>query len=116
MNMLSDIQIGLAVKSARLAADLSAKQLAEQSGLTSSALSKIETGKQALGFAEAAEICSALGVRVDHLLALAREVEPIATETASLRDQLRHDLRELEQQTIKAAVALGAAKRAEVLA
>ena len=109
--MFSDIQIGLAVKSARLASGLSAKQLAEQSGLTPSALSKIEAGKQTMGLGQAAAVAATLGVRVDHLLALAKEVEPLAAEHESLREQLRNDLRRLEQQTIKTAIAVGAANR-----
>jgi len=116
MNTLSDIQIGLAVKSARLASGWSAKQLAECGGMSATALSKIESGRQTLSLAQADAVCSALGIRVGHLVALARDVEPIAGETATLRDRLRHELHMLERQTIKAAVAVAAARESKVLA
>lgn len=109
--MFSSVQIGLAVKSARIAAGISAKQLAERCRLTASALSKIESGRQALGFAEAAEVCSVLGIRIDHLAALSREVAPFAAETANVREQLRAELQELQKKTIRAAIAVQAAKR-----
>ena len=111
MKTLSDTQIGLAVKSARRASGLSAKQLAERSDLSATALSKIESGKQSINFAQAFSVCFVLGIRVDHLAALAHEIEPIAAETASIRDRLKHDLHELEQQTIRTAIAVRAAQR-----
>lgn len=114
--ILSDIQIGLAVKSARLASGWSAKQLAERSGLSATALSKIESGRQTLTLVQADACCSTLGIRIDHLVALAREVAPIASESATLRDRLRHDLRVLEQQTIKTAVAVAASRERKALA
>lgn len=111
--MMTSLQIGLAVKSARIASKMSAKQLAERIGLTASALSKIESGKQSLGFAEGEEICSALGIRTDHLAALAREVERVAAETASVREKLRADLEELHKMTIRAAIAAKSAQHKE---
>jgi len=78
-------------------------------------LSKIESGKQSLSLAEAAQLCSTLGIKTDHLLALAREVEPLAAETATLRAQLRNEIQELQKKTIKAAIAVKASEHATEL-
>jgi transcriptional regulator with XRE-family HTH domain len=110
MSLFTDTQIGLALKAARVAAGWSAKQLAEHCGVLPTALSKIESGKQSLGFAEAIAMCGELGIRVDHLAALARDVEPLASEAASIRDRLKADLRILEQRTIKRAIAAKASE------
>lgn len=110
MKSLSETQIGFAVKSARRASCLSAKVFAERSGLSATALSKIESGKQSISFAQAFSICAVLGIRVDHLAALAQEIEPIAEESASIRDRFKNDLQNLERQTIRAAIAAGVAQ------
>ncbi len=106
MKNLSDIQIGLAVRTARLASGWSAKQLAEASGISSTALSKIESGKQTLSFAHAYAICLALGIRVDHLVSLMNELPKQAIETVSLKEKFRADLKRLEQLTIRTAISL----------
>lgn len=108
MKNFSDTQIGLAVKTARLASGWSAKQLAELCELSPTALSKIESGKQTLSFAHANAICSALKIRLDHLSALAGEVPSLAIETASLKEKFKADLKNLQQMSIKAAINLQA--------
>jgi len=117
MTNLSDIQIGLAVKAARHASGWSAKQLAEYCGIAPTALSKIESGKQTLSFANAHAICSTLKIRVDHLVVLATNIPSVAIEAASrkeqLREQLKADLRRLEQLTIKTAISLNAKQDVE---
>lgn len=118
MTNFSDIQIGLAVKMARHASGWSAKQLAERCGVAPTALSKIESGKQTLSFAHAYAICSALEIRVDHLVALATEVPSVAIETVSrkeqLREQLKADLKKLEQLTITTAISLQANHHSQI--
>lgn len=76
-------------------------------------LSKIESGRRSLGFSEAVTVCEELGIRVDHLVVLARDVESVASEADTMREQFRRDLRALEQRTIKRAVAVHAAKAME---
>ncbi len=110
---LTDTQIGLGLKSARMASGWSAKQLAERCGLLPTMLSKIESGKRSLSFTEAISICGELGIRVDHLVDLARDLETVANETQVIREQLRRDLRALEQRTIKHAIAVHTAKAIE---
>lgn len=104
MKSFTDTQIGLAVKTARLAAGWPAKQLAECSGLLPTALSKIESGKQTLGFAQAHSICSALGIRLDHLSALVDELPDQAMEAAVLREKFKSELKRLEKMAIHTAI------------
>jgi len=112
MIAFTDVQIGFAIKSARMAAECSAKTLAERCGFSPATLSKIESGKRSLSFSEAVSICGELGIRVDHLVALAHDVETIAIEAGNIREQLKKDLRILEQRTIKHAIAANAAGKA----
>lgn len=114
MFKLTDVQIGLALRTARLAAGWSAKELAERCGLLATMVSKIESGKRSLTFAEAATICEVLGVRVDHFLSLAREVEPIALEVSTIRERLRHDLKMLENRTIRRAISANSTNFSEL--
>jgi len=104
MKFLSDAQIGLAVKAARQAAGWSGKVLAESSGVSATALSKIEGGKQSLSFAEASAIAHSLGIRTDHLERLAFDAEGFAEAAVSAKDRLKRDLQLLEQRFILRAV------------
>lgn len=108
MQSLSDVHLGVAVKSARQAADWSAKDLAEKCAISAAKLSKIENGKQTLSFAKAIDICSALGIDVRHLAALAEEVASVADESASIRERLKANRKRLEEISVQKAIAIEA--------
>lgn len=104
--MFTKIEVGFAVRSARVSAQRSAADLAKKCGMLPTTLSKVESGKRSLTFGEAAQICDALGIGVDDLARLAEVVRPKASKAASLREQLKQDLRALERNAIKQAIAI----------
>lgn len=106
VEILSNAQIGYSVRSARRAAGLSSKQLAEKCGLSATALSKIEGGKQSITLAEATALCAVLGIRIDDLASLARKLRPIAHRAVTIKFRLARALELLEQRTIKRAAAV----------
>lgn len=115
MLLFSDAQIGLGIKAARRKAGLTAKSLAEQSGLSASAISRIESGKQTLSFAESLVVCKVLGMQVNNLASLARGALPLARETADAKLRLLHDLQQLERQCVLGAVESTACERSRGL-
>ncbi len=100
------IHIGLAVRTARKAAHMSAKELAEEIMITATTLSKIETGKQTLDFKTAIAIAKALNISVAHLAALAEEVSCDGADSDRVRNELRGKIKELEKMAIKKALFL----------
>lgn len=97
-------QIGLAVRSARTAARMSAKELASAAALTTTALSKIETGNQKLDFKTAVNITNALHISLDDLATLAEKVSDVGTETNNVRNELASRLKSLEKSAIETAL------------
>lgn len=100
-------QIGFAVRTARQAARMSAKELASAIALTPAALSKIENGNQNLDFKTAIGIAHALKIDIGHLATLAEKVEDVGTETTDVRRRLAARLKNLEKKAIQTAIALG---------
>lgn len=99
-------QIGFAVRTARQAAQMSAKELASTVALTPAALSKIETGQQNLDFKTAISIAKALRISLDHLATLAEEVAPASIESGNVRRELASRLKLLEKNAIETALSL----------
>lgn len=97
-------QIGFAVRAARQAARMTARELASAAALTPTALSKIETGQQNLDFKTAIKIAKALGISLDHLAALAEKVSNISGESASAKNQFISKLKFLEKSAIETAL------------
>jgi transcriptional regulator with XRE-family HTH domain len=56
------------LKSARLRADLSQKQLADKLGVTQSYISKVEQGQTRLDIVQLKQIAKAIGVKTEDLL------------------------------------------------
>lgn len=81
-------QIGLAIKIARVSRRMSARQLAAQIGFTSPILSHIESGKRSVSLAEAYQICSALSMRLDDLVTIAKEVDSKDIVVDSKKDKV----------------------------
>lgn len=98
-------QIGFAVRTARQAARMSAKELASAVTLTPAALSKIENGHQSLDFKTAIGIATVLKISLDQLAALADQVPDMSLETDTRR-QLASRLKQLEQSAIETALAV----------
>jgi transcriptional regulator with XRE-family HTH domain len=99
-------QIGFAVRTARQAARMSAKELASIVTLTPAALSKIENGTQNLDFKTAINIARALKTEIGHLASLAESVEDVGIEATDIKRQLALRLKCLEKKAIKTAIAL----------
>lgn len=112
MKVLTDAQIGLAVKAARQAANWTGKDLAEKANLSPSAISKIESGKQSLAFADAVQIASTLGIQVGHLARLAMDAGSLADESLQARDRLKRELQMLEQRAILGAISVSTSESA----
>ena len=108
MEILTNAQIGYAVRLVRRAAGWSSKRLAEKCGISTTALSKIENGKQSISLADAIALCTALRIGTDHLVALARKIKPIANRAVSIKFRLTRELSLLERQTIKRALTVKA--------
>lgn len=99
-------QIGFAVRTARQAARMSAKELASATTLTPAALSKIENGHQNLDFITAIKISNALKIDVGHLAALAEKVEKVSNESTDIRQEFALRLKALERKAVTTALAL----------
>lgn len=99
-------QIGFAVRTARRAARISAKELASAVSLTPAALSKIENGNQNLDFKTAITIAGFLKISLDHLATLATSVSDAIIETDSTRREFAKRYKQLEQKGIETALAL----------
>ena len=113
MSFLSNEQIGFALRAARRKAGMTGKGLAEACGLSPSAISRIESGKQALGFGEAVAVCDVLGLRLEHLVSLSRGALSLAREAADVKLRLLYDLQRLEKQCILGAVEASQRQRAK---
>ncbi|MFG5409865.1 helix-turn-helix transcriptional regulator [Piscinibacter sakaiensis] len=107
MKVLTDAQIGLAIKAARQAAHMTAKDFAEKTDLSPTALSKIEAGRQCLSLAEAVRVAHELGIRVDHLVRLADDLGVHAEASSNAREKLKRDLKLAHDQAVLAAISMG---------
>lgn len=104
---LSRTSVGLAVRAARKAANITADSLSELSGIDRSSLSRTENGKRALEFDEAVTIASLLHIDVEALRTLAEtfEREGAADKRKSLRE-IENDLNRLQRAAIETAIEL----------
>jgi transcriptional regulator with XRE-family HTH domain len=99
--------MGLAVRAAREAAKLTLSDLATQTGVSLSSLSRTENGLRALEFTEALAIAAACQVDIEGLRTLGETFERQgATQKQSAKQALVDDLNELQQLAIKTAIAL----------
>jgi transcriptional regulator with XRE-family HTH domain len=99
-------QIGYAVRTARQAARMSAKELASAVALTPAALSKIETGHQNLDFKTAISIVKVLKISLDTLASLAEKVSDVSNESNAARHEFALRLKSLERSAIETALAV----------
>lgn len=94
-HMLTNQQIGAALRSTRLALKVKAKDLAALVGISPTVLSKIENGTQQLSFALAIKICDSLGTDLSELAKRAgstsanTELASVLAEKALLQEQLK---------------------------
>ena len=104
---LSRTAIGMAVRAARDQARLTSADLAEQTGIDKSALSRTENGIRALEFGEALAIAKALKVDVEVLRTFAETFEREgAHEKKQGIKQFEKDLNLLQREAIAAAIEL----------
>jgi len=104
---LNRTSIGLAVRSARVAAAMTATDLSALTGISSSSISRTESGLRELEFSEALLISRALGISVSVLQDLAETFEREgAAKTADRIGELRHDLALLQREAIATAISL----------
>ncbi len=102
---LTRVSLGMAVRTAREAAKLTLNDLAIATGLTQSSLSRSEIGQRDLAFTEVLAIAEVLKIEVSQLRDLAETFERDGvSEKAEKRDQLAHDLNELQRTAIEAAI------------
>lgn len=102
---ISRIALGMAVRAVRDAAKLTLNDLAVATGMTSSSLSRSETGLRDLTFAEVLAIATAVKIDVDTLRSMAETFERAGAEKTRLqRDAFARDLNELQRLAIEAAI------------
>lgn len=104
---LSRTSLGLAVRAARKAANMTAESLSEASGIDRSALSRTENGLRSLEFSEAVTIAAILNIDVESLRTLAetfeREGAPAKREN---QREIEVDLNRLQRAVVQAAIEL----------
>lgn len=102
---LSRASVGLAVRAARDAAQLTLNDLANMTGITLASLSRSENGLRDIEFAEAVAIANAAKIDVETLRTLAETFERAgAAKTAKKRSALEEDLNELQRLAVEAAI------------
>lgn len=102
---LSRVAVGLAVRAARDAAQLTLNDLASMAKMTVASLSRSENGLRDLEFAEAAAIAEACKIDIETLRSLAETFERAgAAKTAQKKSDLQSDLNELQRLAIEAAI------------
>ena len=102
---LTRTSLGLAVRAARGAAQLTLSDLAAATELTVSSLSRTEHGERDLGFGEASLIAEALKIDVETLRSLAETFERAgAADKKSASADLARDLNELQRVAIEAVI------------
>lgn len=98
--------IGFAVRTARQAANMSAKELASAVDITPTTLSKIETGRQNLDFKMAMDIAKALNIDLTSLAILAEKVAASGIESNNVRAALASRLKQLEKEAVETALSI----------
>lgn len=102
---LTRVSLGMAVRTAREAAKLTLNDLAVATGLTQSSLSRSEIGQRDLAFTEVLAIAEVLNIGVSELRDLAETFERSGvSEKTDKRDQLAHDLNELQRAALEAVI------------
>lgn len=102
---LSRASVGLAVRAAREAAQLTLNDLAPLAGMTTTSLSRSENGLRDIEFAEAVAIANAVKIEVETLRTLAETFERAgAAKKAQKKSDLKDDLNELQRLAIEAAI------------
>ena len=102
---VSRISVGMAVRAARQAARLSLGEISEKTGISVSALSRIENGLPSLDFVEAAYLAEALNVDLEHFRALASTFEEEGlSDQAFQKKEALSALRSIQRLAILAAV------------
>jgi transcriptional regulator with XRE-family HTH domain len=102
---LSRISVGLAVRSAREAAELTLNDLAKLTGMTVPSLSRSENGLRDLEFAEVVAIANAVKLNLETVRSLAETFEYAGSaETARKKSELERDLVVLQRSAIEAAI------------
>jgi len=102
---ISRTSVGLAVRAARQAARLSLLDISKKTGISISALSRIETGLRSLDFIEASMLAHELNVDLEHFkdLAVTYEKNGISEKIGKHRE-LMTDLRRAEQLALLVAI------------
>lgn len=104
---LSRTSVGLAVRAARKAANITADTLSELTGIDRSSLSRTENGKRSLEFDEAVTIAAHLHIDVEALRTLAETFEREgATSKRHAQREIEADLNRLQRAAVEAAIHL----------
>lgn len=102
---LSRTSVGLAVRAAREAAGLTLNDLAGMVQMTTSSLSRTETGQRDLTFSEVAAIATAVQLGVEDFRTLAETYERDGTSSKhEAMSQLKRDLNQLQRLAVEAAI------------
>jgi transcriptional regulator with XRE-family HTH domain len=110
---LSRRSVGLALRCARSAAELSASDLAVLVDMSASSLSRTESGQRDLEFTEALAVARVLGVPVSAFQDLVETFEREGDDPSQSRlSEIQRELIELQRQAIEVAIHGAVGKRA----
>lgn len=101
---LSRVSVGQAVRAAREAAGLTLADLAGQVDLTTSSLSRTETGQRDLSFPELVAIAGAVKLGIEDFRLMVEAYERDAAPRQQALDALKRDLNELQRQAVVSAI------------
>ncbi len=82
------MKIGLAIRLARKNIDLSGKDLAKRTGLSPSAITRIEKDQRGISLQTAQKIAKALGLRLSQLVFVAESIQHPEDEIKRLQREL----------------------------
>ncbi len=82
-------QLGSTIQTAILSVDWSVRKLAEKSGLSPSAISAIEDGKNQISLRSMEKVAKAFGIKVEELFILDENLTELQNEVARLQLEMK---------------------------
>lgn len=103
MKKLSPVSVGMAIKTIREQSKMSANDLAKQTGMTASSLSRTENGYRAVELSEAVTIAQCAGTSLDELIKLAEHLEssPFVHQREAAMAEMRRSMTEVKDAAIE---------------
>ena len=104
MNKINAVQIGLALKSLRLAAGQTLGEVEKHTSISQSQLSRTETGARSIEFIEAIILCVFFKIELNQLVSLAEKMEEMAKAKQKhnqIKQEMQQQMKKIAEQAIK---------------